>query len=367
MAVIKFWVSLVVFYLLWQLSDYITPLFSWASNLFMLAFIAWTAGKYLAKHLVLPNLPQVSPKGKGVLVTGCDSGFGHTTALLLKKEGFHVFACCLNPEGEGAKTLISRSQGRRLTVVPLDVTNDDSVKECFKAVNDIMNDPANGVKELFAIVNNAGVMEIKAVEMTTAPHVNDFKKHLEVNFLGLVRVTRMFLPLIRKSKGRVVNMSSISARLGVRNFSAYSCSKAAVSKFSECLQMELSCHGVKVVTLEPWIARTPMLTSNGGGKDCFIRAWNEETSEEVKHSYGQAYMDKFLSNIKILQAMAMDPEKVTDTLMQAVTSHEPDAFYRIAPVTSDWIFWIVNEFIPQDLRCCAKNLMEAVREQIKGQ
>ena len=362
MAVIKLSVSAIIFYFLWQLSDYITPLFSWATNIFFLGFIAWTAGKYLTKKFIFQNVLQVSAKGKAVLVTGCNSGFGNAVALDLAKEGFHVFACCLNPEEEAAKDLVS--QGRRLTVVPLDVIQDDSVKKCFETVQDFLNDSSNDVKELFAIINNAGIVDNRAVEMTTPPNVDDVKKLLDVNFLGMVRVTRMFLPLIRKSKGRVINTSSIAARIAIRNFSAYSSSKAAVSKFSDCLQMELSGQGVKVVVIEPWVARTRMLTA-GAGKEGFLKAWKEETSQEVKDAYGQRYVDTFLGHYKQMEEKAMDPERVTRRMKEAVTSPEPDAVYRVAPPKVDWLLWTVNEFVPQDLRCHLRNLLESIGSQLK--
>jgi len=162
MAIIKLSVSCILFYILYQLSAFIIPLFSWATNLFMLAFLAWTGGKYLTKKYVLPRMPQINSRGKAVLVTGCDTGFGHGIAISLKNSGFHVFACCLDPNGEGAKSLQSQSQGK-LSVIPLDVSKEESVKKCHETIQKLMKDPTNGIQELFAIINNAGISDIKGM------------------------------------------------------------------------------------------------------------------------------------------------------------------------------------------------------------
>ena len=360
MAVIKLGVSCVIFYFLLQFRGYITPLFSWATNLFFLSFIAWTSGKYLTKKFVLPRLPQVSGKGKAVLVTGCDSGFGHAIALDLKKAGFHVFACCFDPEGEGGKSLVSRTQGRNLTVIPLDVTKEDSVKKCYEVVHSFLKDSTNDIKELFAVVNNAGIAECRGIEMMTAPQVRDFQKILDVNTLGVVRMTRMFLPLVRQSKGRIVNMSSISARLVVKNMCAYSISKIATSKFTDVLQSEVSGHGVKVIALEPWATKTGIIDET---KNAFVRAWNEDTPDEVKDAYGHNYLDKFLSNYSKLTDpnKMLTKETIAEIVREAVTSPEPDAFYRLAPLLLDYLAWFINEILPQDLRQHAQYLLEMLR------
>ena len=362
MAVIKLLVSGVVFYFLLQVRGYITPLFSWATNFFVLLLIAWTSGKYLTKKFVLPKLPQVPGKGKAVLVTGCDSGFGHSIALNLKKAGFHVFACCFDPEGEGAKSLISRSQGRNLTVISLDVTKEDSIKKCYEVVHGFLKDSANDVKELFAVVNNAGIAECRAIEMMTPPQVRDFQRILDVNLLGIVRVTRMFLPLVRQSKGRIINMSSYSARMVVKDMCAYSISKVAVSKFTDILQSEVSNHGVKVIALEPWATKTGIIAET---RDAFIKAWNQDTPDEVKDAYGHNYLDKFLSNFSNLTdpKQIFTKETIAEIVNEAVTSPEPDAFYRVAPLSLDYLVWFINEIMPQDLRQHARYLLEMLRKK----
>jgi hypothetical protein len=97
--------TIVVFAIFWQLWDYTVPLFSWATNFLTVIILSYFIGRHLTRVFILPRLPSVNPKGKAVLVTGCDSGFGHLTALELNKQGYHVFAGCLLLEGDGAKDL----------------------------------------------------------------------------------------------------------------------------------------------------------------------------------------------------------------------------------------------------------------------
>src|SRR5687767_4910080 len=90
------------FYLSWQFTNYI-----------------WGKSTWIPKE-------KVSPKNRAVFITGCDTGFGHNLAKRLDNYGFHVYAGCLFPSGEGAKCL-QRECSNRLTIVKLDVTKDEDV------------------------------------------------------------------------------------------------------------------------------------------------------------------------------------------------------------------------------------------------
>ncbi|GBL86577.1 Estradiol 17-beta-dehydrogenase 2 [Araneus ventricosus] len=146
---------------------------------------------------------KVSSERKTVLITGCDTGFGHLLAKHLDSKGFSVIACCLFPNDNGAKEL-QKSCSERLKVVGLDVTKDESVSQAKEFVTKNLED-----SELWAIVNNAGILKGVTIELTS---LRDFKDSLEVNTLGVVRVTQAFLPLLRKSKGRVVNLTSVAGK-----------------------------------------------------------------------------------------------------------------------------------------------------------
>jgi len=198
--------------------------------------------------------------------------------------------------------------------------------------------------------------------MVNPPDVKDFTRMLDVNTLGHVRVTRMFLPLIRMSKGRVVIMSSITCRLVAKNFSSYTMSKAAITKFTDVLRSEVAMFGVKVIGIEPWGAKTPMILK-GVGKEGFIKAWNSDTPQEVKDAYGQRYYEQFqrMYAKSTDSSSLLEPQQVVDEVVDAVMSPEPDVVYRVVPVHIDWIIWFVFEFLPQDLRPHVISILERLQ------
>lgn len=127
---------------------------------------------------------------------GCDSGFGHTLAHKLNEHGFRVYATVLDPESTGAKDLVTGARFEGKTkVLRMDVTNDEEVKGVY---DQIKSDLQENGEELWALVNNAGIVTFGPLDWGT---IEKYKKIFEVNTFGTVRVTRTFLPLIRRSKG----------------------------------------------------------------------------------------------------------------------------------------------------------------------
>ncbi|TNN24679.1 D-beta-hydroxybutyrate dehydrogenase, mitochondrial [Liparis tanakae] len=131
-------------------------------------------------------------RGRAVLITGCDSGFGHALALRLDRSGFVVFAGCLAPGGGGARALAAESSGS-LRILQMDVTSDEDVQRAKKIVQE--NLPEKG---LWAVVNNAGVSDWAEIEWSS---VGDFQDMLDVNLFGAIRTAIAFLPLVRASRG----------------------------------------------------------------------------------------------------------------------------------------------------------------------
>ncbi|GBN92043.1 Estradiol 17-beta-dehydrogenase 2, partial [Araneus ventricosus] len=173
---------------------------------------------------------------------GCDTGFGNALAKRLDSKGFHVFATCLFPTGAGAMDL-KASCSNRLHVLYMDVTKDESVKKAFEYVKEHL-----GSSKLWAVVNNAGILKGFSVDFSS---VDDFRDCIDVNFLGSVRVTKAFLPLLRQTKGRIVNVTSSSGEIPLPFFTPYTASKYAAVGFTDCLRFELDTWGISVVSIEP--------------------------------------------------------------------------------------------------------------------
>lgn len=117
--------------------------------------------------------------------------------------GFHVFAGVLHPNGEGSQKLKSIASPR-LTVHKLDVTSIEDVENVMKQIKETQ-------MPLWAVVNNAGIG--MGCPFDWGHDVEEFRKVFEVNVFGLVRVTKCSIPLLRQSRGRLVNVSSLAGKL----------------------------------------------------------------------------------------------------------------------------------------------------------
>ena len=174
---------------------------------------------------------------KTILITGCSSGIGHSTATFFASNGWNVIATMRTLEKETQLNLIPN-----ILVVKLDVTNIDSIK---KAITD-------GVARfgrIDAIVNNAGFAVAGPFEPATTEQI---KKQFETNVFGLMNCIREILPAFRSQKnGVIINIASMGGRISFPYFSLYHSTKWAVDGFCESLQYELASFGIKVKIIEP--------------------------------------------------------------------------------------------------------------------
>ncbi|KAF0028051.1 D-beta-hydroxybutyrate dehydrogenase, mitochondrial isoform X2 [Scophthalmus maximus] len=284
--------------------------------------------------LATPRIPRgsVQVSGKAVLITGCDSGFGHALAKHLHGLGLTVFAGCLlkHKGGEGAKAL-EEFNSDRMKVVQLDVCSEEQVNQAVEYIKDNIEDSERG---LWAVVNNAGVSTFGEVEFTS---MDTYRQVSEVNLWGTIRVTKAVLPLIRRAKGRVVNVASMFGRMGNAMRSPYCVSKYGVEAFSDCLRYEMKTWGVKVSIIEPgnFIAATGILT-----RDAVATTANKLWSEAppvVKEDYGKAHFECHVAQMRSYCGSGVkDAASVLDDIADAVVSKRPHTRYN--PSEPHW--WI---------------------------
>ena len=169
---------------------------------------------------------------KTVWMTGTSSGIGLHTMLALRDHGWRVIAGARSFE-EGEKDGIFR--------LKLDVTDEDSVvRFCEKAAEIALPD---------ALVQCAGVLVLGSCEET---RVSEYARVMNTNFLGMVRMNRHVLPLMRqRGGGKIVLFSSINGLMGIPFQSAYTASKHAIEGYAECLKLEAEPFGIRVMLVEP--------------------------------------------------------------------------------------------------------------------
>ncbi|XP_002128232.3 D-beta-hydroxybutyrate dehydrogenase, mitochondrial-like [Ciona intestinalis] len=299
--------------------------------------IAFFATCFLAL-LIFAVFPRgrLNPKDKAVLITGCDSGFGPLLAKQLHALGMHVFAGCLLKDkgGEGAKQLM-KIKSSRFHVLQLDVTNDSEIKMAVQYIR--MNIPPNQ-NGLWGIVNNAGASAFGEIEWSS---IDLYKKVADVNLWGVIRCTQACLPLIRRAKGRVVNMASGFGRMIAGSRSVYGITKWAVEGFSDCLRYEMRRWGVKVSIIEPgnYIAGTSIFTKDGV-KKLGDSMW-EKMPDNVKEDYGKKLFDLRVAEMQTYCSKGMDDLRpVLNAYEDALLSRIP--LIRYQPMEA---YWTIRSFV----------------------
>ena len=194
-------------------------------------------------------------KDKVVLVTGAGSGIGRSTALRMDAEGAILIIIDIN-EDEIIKTK-SMLKNKESTAKVLDISNLADVKKFFKGLN-----------KLDALINVAGILRF---DNSHEVQVDDWGKIINVNLTGTFFMCSYALPLLLKSKGAIVNVSS-SAALGSHAWTAaYSASKGGISAFSKTLAVEYGMEGLNVNCVCPASIETPMSTNPHMPKDIDTR------------------------------------------------------------------------------------------------
>ena len=182
------------------------------------------------------NPQQESHSQKAILVTGASTGLGRMLAETLASKGYFVFAGARKQKDLEALNAIENIQSIRL-----DVTIQSEIDAAVQTV-------INENRELYAIVNNAGVgLMAPLIELDE----KDLDFIFDVNVYGPYRITKAFAPLLIESKGRVVNIGSIAGVQTRSFYGPYSMSKHALEAFTDTLTIELARFGISVSIVDP--------------------------------------------------------------------------------------------------------------------
>ncbi|CAD5232543.1 unnamed protein product [Bursaphelenchus xylophilus] len=290
------------------------------------AIISYNLYASLLEKLRLPNLNK-----RAVFITGCDFGMGRVAAIELAKLGVPVFAGCLSDEAIVSIEQESVKLKGEIIGVKCDITSDDDVRNAVETVRSHLK---NGVK-LWAVINNAGVFS------TFGPaewcSVDVYKKAMELNFYGAVRVSNAFLPLIRESHGRISVTTSVAARIGIMGGSPYSCAKVALNHFAEAANVENRVFGVYFGIIEPGIFKTTLLDNEAKRKR--VNSVWETLDPSIKEVYGEEYKEKFIDDWnKVMNDQgSADISPVIWSYVHFVTARYPRFRYQ-AGANSKWLW-----------------------------
>lgn len=180
---------------------------------------------------------------KIAIVTGASSGFGLLTCLELAKNGFYVVATMRNLEKKERLIEQAKKLGlwEQVEIFPLDVTEERSIAAFRIKVEKLGS--------VDVVVNNAG---FAGAGFSEEIPVHEYREQFETNVFGAIAVTGVCLPFMRRQRrGRIINISSISGRVGFPGLSPYVASKHALEGWSESLRLEVKPFGIDVVLVEP--------------------------------------------------------------------------------------------------------------------
>jgi short-subunit dehydrogenase len=251
-------------------------------------------------------------KKESVLITGASTGIGYATALYLDQMGYKVYACVRK---DSDKQKLQENASNRLESIILDVCDLDSIHSAYKNIQDISSG------ETFHLINNAGLSVNGPLELLD--HA-DIKKVIDVNLTGLLTVTNIFLPMIRMSKGRIINISSGHGLMAIPDKSVYAASKAGVQAVCDSLRVELKPFGIEVISIIVGKVNTSVLGKILDGRSAMIEKASRESYEVYKTLI--EYFDKEVKNIPGIEA-----KRVAETIEKALTDNKPKIKYLIGP------------------------------------
>ena len=189
-----------------------------------------------------------------VLITGVSTGIGRAIAEELLKSDFLVIGSVRKKEDA---RYLEENYNDKFQSVIFDVTKKD---EILKAKEDVENFLKEKQSYLSCVINNAGVAFGGPVRYLS---VDDFRKQFEVNFFGLIEVSKIFLDLLidsntHKMKNKIINMGSISGKRSYPFVGPYTASKFALEGFTDAFRRELLIHNIDVILIEPGPIKTPI-------------------------------------------------------------------------------------------------------------
>jgi NAD(P)-dependent dehydrogenase (short-subunit alcohol dehydrogenase family) len=248
---------------------------------------------------------------KSVVITGSSSGIGRACALALDCKGFRVFAGVRkHGDGEALRQVASAS----LIPVRVEVTDSTSIHAMAERVAHDVGDVG-----LHGLVNNAGTTLPGPIEYLA---LDDFRHQLEVNLVGQLAVTQALVPLLRRARGRVVNVTSAAGKAGVPLMAPYVAAKHGMEGLSDVMRLEFRRLGIDVAVIEPGFVGTAM----GGKLQRDTEAAVGALPDEGRDRYAAA-LGKLADAISTHAATGSPPEVVADAVVHALTSDRPHTRY----------------------------------------
>lgn len=264
-----------------------------------------------------------------VLITGTSTGFGNLVVPLYLERGWTVIATMRNASERGESVFGSLKKTERLHLMELDVVKPQDWDAAARYVDEKLSG------RLDVLVNNAGYGLMGTLEDQT---MEQLRTQFEINFFGLAGLTRALLPHLRRSRGRILNLSSIGGLVTIPMFGSYNATKFAVEGLTEGLYYELKPLGVQVGLIEP-----------GGFKTDFVSRSLVTAAGTLDPASPYASINQpFMKLIAARATRGDDPIKVARKIVQlSETSRVP---LRTLVGKDAHLFAFLRRVLPHSLR-----------------
>ena len=288
---------------------------------------------------VAADSPVQEGAQKAVLVTGASSGIGRQVTELLASEGYFVYAGARKQEDLDALNALDNVQAVRL-----DVTRPDEIEAAVETVR-------KGQRGLYGLVNNAGVFTGGPLIETD---IGELQWIFDVNVFGIYRVTQAFAPMIIESKGRIVNISSISGILDWPLGGLYTMSKHAVEAYNDTLALELARFGVGVSAIEP-----------GNFRSDISKSARARLAKQGVQAESTRYADEWagFADSPADRSQYKEPEAVAAAIAHALFDPNPKPRYMVVP-NQEEAGWTIGEAMKELVELNQNQPYSYSREQL---
>src|SRR6202522_2157107 len=253
---------------------------------------------------------------KDVVVTGVSTGIGWGTTKVLVSKGFRVFG---SVRRQADADRLQREFGEGFVPLMMDITDADAVHQAAQKVGSMIGD-----RNLVGLVNNAGIV-VSGPLLYLRP--SEYRRQLDVNMVSPLVVIQAFAPLLGTDKkrrgpaGRIVTISSSTAKVAVPLLGAYSSSKCGLEGMSDVLRRELMLFGIDVVLIEPGTVNTAM----------YDKGEQEDLSEFKQTEYWEAVQNFQKWIVNEARTNGLPPERLGEAVHVALSTAKPKARYAVVP------------------------------------
>jgi NAD(P)-dependent dehydrogenase (short-subunit alcohol dehydrogenase family) len=253
---------------------------------------------------------------KDVVVTGVSTGIGRGTTKVLISKGFRVFG---SVRKQADADSLQKEFGDGVVPLIMDITDADAVHQAAQKVGSMIGD-----RNLVGLVNNAGIV-VSGPLLYMRP--SEYRRQLDVNMVSPLVVIQAFAPLLGTDKkrrgpaGRIVTISSSTAKVAVPLLGAYSSSKSGLEGMSDVLRRELMLFGIDVVLIEPGTVNTAM----------YDKGEKEDLSEFKPTEYWAAVQQFQKYIVTEARTNGLPPERLGEAVHVALTTAKPKARYAVVP------------------------------------